>query len=177
MRPKEIFEQRTSTGVSREFPWRDAGQSVREQIHYVCETRELSRHQKEMSFLRHLMLYDDTPQGQCLEEKLAGVERNERCCRRAVWCAALLTGLALAGLGYSAIFFLDFPVDRARLLTRLFCALGIASLVSLLTFAALWLVSRMKLEDQRDECRRLVTRIVEFRLGKPLAVSSAKTND
>ena len=120
-----------------------------------------------MSFLRNLMLYDSTDESHKLEEQVARAERDERCFRRAMFLMLVVTGFAIAGIGYSAILLEDFPQNKAQLILRVFCALGLASLVSLLTFVAFWRVARGSLNAQRDRCRRLVTRIVESRLGKP----------
>ena len=152
----------------------DAGHSVREQIHYICESPRASEHQRELSFLRHLMRYDETGEHQELEERIARAQRNERCARRAMGLMVVLVALALVGLGYAALLLEDFPPNTSQFLTRIFCALGLASLVSLLVFAGFWLVSRGELIEQREACRRLVTRIVESRLGKPASVASAE---
>jgi hypothetical protein len=152
----------------------DAGHSVREQIHYIHEAAPPGAHEKEVSFLRHLMLYGDTNDCVELEKKIAHAERNERCARRAVWLMMALTGLSLVGLGYDALLLEDFPPNTSQFLTRIFCALGLASLVSLLAFAAFWLISRGELDEHRERCRRLVTKIVEARLGKPSHVSAAE---
>jgi hypothetical protein len=50
----------------------------------------------------------------------------------------------------------------------------LASLVSLLAFAGFWIISRGKLDEQRDACRRLAMRIVESRLGKPAKDSATE---
>lgn len=172
MQPKETFEQRTGPGGHGEASWISSGHSVHEQIHYICESAPSSEHQREMAFLRHLMHYDDTDERHKLEEKLTRAERNERCARRAVGLMVVLTALAVVGLGYAALLLEDFPPNTSQFVTRLFCALGLASLVSLLAFVGFWLVSRGKLDDQREGCRRLATRIVESRLGKPPSVAS-----
>jgi hypothetical protein len=124
-----------------------------------------------MSFLRHLMLYDDTGECNELEGKIAQGQCKERSARRAVWLMGVLTALAVVGLGYSAILLEDFPQNKTQVVMRIFCALGLASLVSLLAFAGFWLVSLGELNEQRERCRRLVTRIMESRLGKPVIVS------
>jgi len=150
----------------------DGGHSVREQIHYICESTRPNQHQREMSFLRHLMLYSDPEQRRELEEELSLAERNERCSRRAMGLMVVLTALAVVGLGYAALLLEDFPPNTSQFLTRIFCALGLASLVSLLVFAGFWLVSRGELNEQRERCRRLVSKIVESRLGKPPSIAS-----
>ena len=167
-------EQGIETGSRGESFWADGGHSVREQIQYVCETAQTSEHQREMSFLRHLMLYGQTHERHALEERITQAERNERCARRAVSLMAVLTGLAVAGLGYSAILLEDFPQNKTQFAIRAFCVLGLAALTSLLAFMLIWLLSRGELNAQREGCRRLVTKIVESHLGKPATLSAAE---
>ena len=171
MPPKETFEQKIETREHRESSWTDSGHSVREQVHYICESAQLSGHQREMSFLRHLLLYDETDEGHELEGKIAQAQSKECSARRAVWLMGILTAMAVVGLGYSAILLEDFPQNKTQVLMRIFYALGSASLVSLLAFAAFWMVCLGELNEQRERCRRFVTRIVESRLGKPAARS------
>jgi hypothetical protein len=125
-----------------------------------------------MSFLRRLMLDDNTDERRELEEKLARTERKECCAHRAMWCMGVLTALAMAGLGYSVIILEDYPPDFTSATIRIFCALGLAALVSLLAFFAFWIFCRSELNEQRDRCRWFVTKIVESRLGKPAGISS-----
>jgi hypothetical protein len=171
MLPKETFGERIGRVGHRESSWTDAGHSVREQVHYICESAPVSGHQREMAFLQHLMLYDETDERQELEDKIVQAQGKERSSRRAVWLMVVLTAMAVAGLGYSAILLEDFPQNKTQLLMRIFYALGLASLVSLLAFAGFWLICLGELNEQRERCRRFVTRIVEARLGKPVPVS------
>jgi hypothetical protein len=120
-----------------------------------------------MKLLRSLMHYDTTEERHEHEAKLERAEQSERCVRRAMFLMAVLAGLALAGLGYSAILLEDFPQNQSQLVLRVFCAIGLAAVVSFLTFVAFWRIARGTLNDERDGCRRLVTKIVESRLGKP----------
>jgi hypothetical protein len=171
MPSKETFEPKTEL-QQQEKAWIDARPSVREQIHYIDESASMNEHQREMSFLRHLMIYDETTERHELEETVTQAQGHERCARRAAWLMVLLTAVAVAGLAYSALLLEDFPPNSSQFVVRIFCALALASVVSLLVFVGFWIVSRGKLNDQRDKCRRLVTRIVESRLGKPAVVSS-----
>jgi|SRR6266850_2294061 len=131
----------------------------------------MSDHERETDFLRHCLLYDDSVERHQLEEAITRVQRDERCVWRAVWLMALLTGLAMAGVCYTAVFLADSPETMTRLITplivKVFCALGVGSLICMLAFAGLGLVYRKDLDRQRDECRRLATRLLESRLGKP----------
>ena len=135
----------------------------------------MTEHQRETAFLRQCILYDDTDERRKLEESIAQLQRNERCVRRAVWLMTLLVALAMAGLCYSAVCLSDHAQDMTQLMTQFiskaFCALGLGSLTCLVAFLGLGVVHRNKLDQRREECRRLATRVMESRLGKPRAAS------
>jgi len=122
--------------------------------------------QKETAFLRQCLLYDDTAERRELEKKLTQAQSDERCVRRAVWVMALSMALATAGLCYLAIFQPDYP-QNVSLISKVFCALGLGSLICLAAFVGLGTVYRKKLDQRREECRRLATKLLESRLGKP----------
>jgi Ni/Fe-hydrogenase subunit HybB-like protein len=134
----------------------------------------MSEQQRETAFLRQVILYDDTAERHKLEERITQAQRDERCVRRALGLMALLTALAMAGLCYAAVFLTDYPHNMTRLMTpffvKVFCALGVGSLICLLAFAGLEVVYRKELEQRREECRRLATKLLESRLGKPRAM-------
>ena len=131
----------------------------------------MSEHQKQTAFLRQCLLYDDTGERHELEESITQLQRNERCVRRAVCLMALLVALAMAGLCYSAVVPADDPHNLSQLVTqfdsKVFCALGLGSLICLVVFTGLGMVHRNKLDQRREECRRLAAKLVESRLGKP----------
>ena len=128
----------------------------------------MSEHQRETAFLKQCIGYDDTAERDRLEERIAQDQRNERCVRRAVWLMALLSALAIAGLCYAAVFLEDFPENKSHsVILRIFAALGLGSLISLLAFGGLGVVYRKALDRRREECRRLATNLLESRLGKP----------
>ena len=126
----------------------------------------MSNHQRETAFLRQCILYDDTTERHRLDARLTQAQRDERCVRCAVWLMALFTALALVGLGYSAVFLADFPQNKSHLPVKLLGALGLASLTSLVAFVGFWGVHRKELDQRREECRRLATKLFESRLGK-----------
>ena len=82
---------------------------------------------------------------------------------------ALLVGLAIAGIVYSAIFITGSPQNISETITqfsgRIFCALGLGSLISLLAFVGLGAVNRNRLDRRREDCRRLAAKVLESRLG------------
>ena len=134
----------------------------------------MSEHQRETAFLRQCLLYDDTAERHKLEEGITQAQRGECCVRRAVLLMVLLTALAAAGLCYAAVFLTDYPQNTSQFLTpfiiKIFCALGVGSLICMLAFAGLGVVYRKDLDQRREECRRLATKLLESRLGKPRAM-------
>ena len=134
----------------------------------------MNEHQKQTEFLRQCLLYADTGERHKLEENITQLLRNERCLRRAVSVMALLVALAIAGIGYSAIFLTDNPQSMSQTVTqfggRIFCALGLGSLISLLAFVGLGAANRNQLDQRREDCRRLAAKLLESRLGNPRAL-------
>jgi hypothetical protein len=137
----------------------------------------MSEHQKQTAFLRECLLYDDTPDRHKLEQRITQIQHDERCVRRAVWLMALFAALAVAGLCYCVIFLLDHPLSMSQLLThftaKVFCALALGSLICMLSFMGLGAIYRKELDQRREECRRLATKLMEARLGKARALKGA----
>lgn len=134
----------------------------------------MNEHQKETAFLRHIIRYDDTVARHRLEEKMIEVERNERSMRRAVYLMGGLTALALAGLGYSIVFLESFPESKSQLILKIFGGLGLAAVLCLPGFIIFWIIHRRSLDEQREVCRRLITKLLEARLGAPHPPHRAK---
>ena len=137
----------------------------------------MSDHEKHTEFLRQCILYDESARRQELHEGITQIQRDARCVRRAAWLMAMLIALVVAGLGYEVILVDNFPYNLPQLIINLVCALGIGSLISLLAFMGLGMVYRMKLDQQREECRQLVARLLESRLGKPVTTSLRDIRD
>lgn len=128
----------------------------------------MSEHQKETAFLQHCLGCDDSVEHQALARRITLLQRDERCAGRAVWLMAVLTALAVAGLGYAAILIEDVPWDTSHLLVKIVSTLGLTSMICLVAFAGLRMVYRLKLNQRREECRHLIARLLESRLGIPL---------
>jgi hypothetical protein len=137
----------------------------------------MSEHQKHTEFLRHCLRYGESTEHQALEEKITQIQRDQRCVQRAMWLMAILTALAVAGLGYPAILVENFPYNTPQFIVNLICALGLASLICLLVFVGLGMAYRKKLDQRREECRQLVTRLLESRLGKPVTTPMRDRRD
>ena len=131
----------------------------------------MSDHHKQTEFLKRCLRYDESAGGQELERQISRIQRDERCVRRAVWLMAILAALAAAGLAYPAILLANFPYSAPQTIVNIICALGVASLASLVAFVVLGMVYRKMLDRRREECRLLVARLLESRLGNPHTTS------
>ena len=129
----------------------------------------MSDHHKQTEFLKQCLRYDENARRLELEQQITRIQRDERCVWRAVWLMAVLTALAMAGLGYPAILLANFPYSAPQSIVNLVCTLGVASLISLLVFVIIGMVYRKMLDQRREECRLLVTKLLEARLGNPLS--------
>jgi Tfp pilus assembly protein PilN len=131
----------------------------------------MSEHQRETAFLRQCLLYADTAERDDLVASMTSLQRDERCVRRAVLLMVLLTALSV-GVCCAAFFLADSP-QKAQLITpfigKVFCALGVGSLICMLAFAGLGAVYRQELDHRREECRRLATKLFESHPEKPRA--------
>ena len=134
----------------------------------------MSDDQRDTAFLRQCLLYDDSAERHQLEARITQVQRDERCVRPAVWLMALLTGLAMAGLCYAAVFLTHQTQNVSQFITpfivKVLGALGLGSLICMLVFIGLGMVYRKELDQSREACRRLAAKLLESRLGKPSAM-------
>jgi hypothetical protein len=129
-----------------------------------------SEHQKETAFLRRCILYEESNEGRQLDQRIAQIQRDERSLRRAKWLTGVLAALVGLGFVYMAFLIEDLPNHisqfAAEFISKTVCALGIGSLVSLLAFGWLGFRNRRELNLRREECRQLVTTLLERRVGK-----------
>ena len=137
----------------------------------------MSEHQKHTEFLRQCLLYDDSSERHLLDKGITQILRDARCVGRAVWLMAMLTALAAAGLFYEAVLVDNFPDNKPQLILNIICALGLGALICLVVFAGLGMIYRRKLNRRREECRQLVTKLLESRLGKPATMPSKAMQD
>ena len=128
----------------------------------------MSDHHRETLFLRQCILYEEGAERQQLEERIGRIQQDARCVRRAAWLMALLTALVVAGLGYAMVLVDNFPYSVPHFIITFALGVGVGSLISLLVFLSLGRFYRMRLDQRREECRRLVAKILESRLGKPV---------
>ena len=106
----------------------------------------MSEHQRQTPFLRQCLLYDDTEERHRLEDRITKLQRDELSVRLAVWLMALLAALAMAGLGYAAVFMAEYPLNVPQLTTRFaikaLCVLGATTLFCLFGFLIIGVVFR-----------------------------------
>ena len=137
----------------------------------------MNEHQKHTEFLRHCLHYGESDEHQALDKRITQIQRDERCVQRTVWLMAIFTALAVAVLGFPAILVENFPYNVPQFTLNLVCALGLASLVCLLVFVGLGMVYRRKLDQRREECRQLVTKLLASRLDKPVPTLARNLRD
>jgi hypothetical protein len=127
----------------------------------------MSEHEKHTEFLRQCILYDESARRQKLMKEIARIQLDLRCVQRAAWLMALLGVLLVAILGYGTIMVQNFLYATSHFIINLIIAVGVGIMISLLAFAGLWIVYRWKLDLRREECRQIVIKLLESRLGKP----------
>jgi len=124
----------------------------------------MSEYRKQAAFLRNRLAYSDSEEHTQLQERLAQAERNERCILCACRLVGLIAGFGLAGLGYSAVLLPEFFHSSSHFLVQFFSALGLGSCMCLTVFIGLWLYYRSFVNRIHEECRRLITKMLEDRL-------------
>jgi hypothetical protein len=127
----------------------------------------MNARQIEASFLRHIIPQDDSDEARKLENRIAQVQRDDRCVQRFASVMALFLLLALVGVGYETMLQKNFPDDGSHPGIRVLCEIGLASLICLAAFAGLLMGYRKKLRRLRQECRQLAARLLEPELAKP----------
>jgi len=124
----------------------------------------MSEYRKQAAFLKAIMMYEDSTEHRVLKEQLSNAERNERCLLYACRLVGLIALLGLAGLGYSAVLLPEFFDNATHVIIQFFSALGLGSLMCLTVFVGLWLWYRSAVNRIHDECRRVITKMLESRL-------------
>ena len=127
----------------------------------------MSDHHKHTEFLRHCIRYDDGARRQELMAGIIQIQRDARSVRRALWFMVFLAALCVFGYGYGMILVDNFPDNLPQFITKIVSVLALSWLISLLAFLGLGVVYRWKLDQHRDECRQIVTRLLASRLGQP----------
>ena len=124
----------------------------------------MSEHRKQSEFLKKLVLHDDSVANRSLCDRLTAAERNERCLMLACRLVGLIALVALGGIGYSAVLLPEFFDNTTHVVLRFFSALGLGSALCFLVFLGLWFWYRAHTNRIHDECRRVITAMLEARM-------------
>ena len=125
----------------------------------------MSEHQKQSNFLKTLLTYDDSEEHRRLQARIEGAEKDEHCIGCACRLVGLVTLLAVAGLGYSAVLLPEFFSNSRNFLVQFFCALGLGSILCLVGFFGLWCCYRAIVNKLHDEGRRLISSLLRSRFA------------
>ena len=163
-----------AAGLQPQSPVRKRTGERREQDAFPEKQRAglniMSEYQKEIPVLSEGFLLAERRRS---DLRITQVQSDEHRVRRAVFLMTLLTGLGAGGLCYSALFLPDFPHNTSHVALKLFGALGLASLISLLAFVGFQVVHRKQLEQCGEESRQLTRELVKSRLAKIWTISAA----
>jgi hypothetical protein len=121
----------------------------------------MSEHRKQSEFLKKLVMHEDSPANRSLCERLAAAERNERCLLLACRLVGLIAAVALAGIGYSAVLLPQFFDNATHVVLRFFSALSLGSALCFVVFLGLWFWYRSHTNRIHDECRHVITAMLE----------------
>jgi hypothetical protein len=164
-RPRKVKSQRA------------AGESGTEQAIFVGVLAKITERERQAQFLESL-LKDGTGEATRLKERILQAQRDEHCIRRALILMVLVGIFSIVGLGYSAVLLPHFFDNATPLLVKIFCALGLGSLICMLIFGACWLWYRKASNVINEACRDYIVNELsnrETRLDVPTAVSVNKS--
>src|SRR6266567_313634 len=121
----------------------------------------MSKRRQQTAFLRTLLLHGNAEARVQLQERIKRAERDEQCAWRALWLVSLLAVFSGVGICYSAVLIPEFFQNSSYLVVKVFCSLGLASLVCAVAFLGCWLWCRAVLNRVQEDCRRHVMAILE----------------
>jgi len=130
--------------------------------------------QKQNDLLARCIREDGSGELQRREDRISHAEREVRCVRRAMWLMALLAALAVAGLGYSIILLHELPPSQTRIINHILIVVGVAALISFVAFGGFWIFCRHQLAARREECRRVMMKLLAGPAADATATSSAE---
>ena len=125
----------------------------------------MTEYERNTDFLRRMILFAHPEEHRKLEADISQVRRKQQCVERAVQLMILLALISVAAFGCGLVIEEDF-LRTSRFITTLICGLGLASPVCLATFLVLLVNYRRELNRSLEECRQLITKVMEYRLGR-----------
>ena len=137
--------------------------------------------ERDTAFLREVIRHDCTDESHKVGEEINRLQGQIRVVHRAVFFMVVLTALAIAGLGYAVTLSLDYPDNLWRFSrhvgVKVPCALGFASLMSLLCLTGLGAAYRRQLDGQREKARQVAEKLLASQAGAGAGASEPKIRD
>lgn len=131
--------------------------------------------ERQSEFLKSL-LQDETDESRRLKNRLQQAEQNEHSIRRALVLMIIVAVFAVVGLGYSAVLMPEFFDNATPLLVKLFCALGLGSVLCMIIFGVCWLHYRKRSNEVNEDCRAFLSdQVKEVKLDFQQSISVSKT--
>jgi hypothetical protein len=141
----------------------------------------MSERERETAFLRAVISRDRTAESHQVGDEISRLEGQIRVLQRAALWMLVLTALAVVGLGYAVTLSWDYPDNMSRFSqhvgVKVPCALGLASLTSLLFFTGLGIAHRRELDGQREKARQLAEKLLASQLGAGSGASERKAQE
>jgi len=116
----------------------------------------MSKRKQQTAFLKVLVLHGNTEERAQLQERMIRAERDEQCAWRALWLVTLLAVFSCCGICYAAVLVPRFFNNPSHLALKIFCGLGLASLICAVAFLGFWVWCRAVLNRIQAECRRFI---------------------
>lgn len=124
----------------------------------------MTERDKQTEFLMRLLVLADSKAEGDLYARIQQAHHDEKCVRFAFSLVGLIGGFAVAGLGYCAVLHPEFLDNSTPTLVKIFCAVGLGSLICMIVFLVCWLWYRNISNKVYDECRRLLMDVIPSRL-------------
>src|SRR5216117_3608067 len=121
----------------------------------------MSKRTQQTAFLKALVLHGNPEERAKLQERMIRAERDEQCAWRALWLVTLLAVFSCCGICYSAVLVPQLFYSSSNVAVRVFCGLGLASLICAVAFLAFWFWCRSVLNRIQEECRRFIMATLE----------------
>ena len=123
---------------------------------------KVTERERQARFLETL-LKDGTGEAKRLKERILQAQHDEHCIRRALVLMILVGIFSIVGLGYSAVLLPHFFDNATPLLVKVFCALGLGSLICMLIFGVCWLWYRKASNEINEACRDYIVNALQSR--------------
>ena len=124
----------------------------------------MTERDRQTEFLMRLLVLADSKAEGDLQARIQQAHHDEKCIRFAFTLVGLIGGFAIAGLGYCAVLHPEFLENSTPTLVKIFCAIGLGSVICMIVFLVCWLWYRNTSNRLYEECRRLVLETIHARL-------------